>query len=275
MGWLTPEQVQVATTEARLTKELLGHYLVRHALITPQQLCQGLSLQSGLPSVDFPDLNVPLAAKYAHALMTMERFELVPFSETDQVVCVAAKRALSPRRIPEIEASFAKKVRVHLAPDEQIAAMLGSLGGARPTERRRHRRYQMLMAIWLQLCGARNEPLGPNHGGRILNVSLGGLQAQAPDAMAAQVKALGRSEQKVLVRFSTPPLAVHGICIVRYIIRKENAQSWEDPWFVGLEFKSMEDAERENLRLLHQRAEIGLQRLEVEFGEESADTRQH
>jgi hypothetical protein len=68
---------------------------------------------------------------------------------------------------------------------------------------------------------------------------------------------------------------VHGICVVRYIIRKENAQSWEDPWFVGLEFKSMEDAERENLRLLHQRAEIGLQRLEVEFGEESADTRLH
>ncbi|MCY3020970.1 MAG: PilZ domain-containing protein [Planctomycetota bacterium] len=271
MGLLAPEQVQAGAEEARLAKEQLGRHFVRQGLITPQQLCGALSLQSGLPVVEFPDANVPVAAKYANLLSTMERFELIPFSETDEVVCVAAKRPPAPTRTAEIQRAFGKSVRVCLAPDDQIAAVLTALWRGGPTQKRRHRRYSMTMPVWLQLCGERAETIGPRHGGQILDISLGGLKVEAPEMMMTQIKALRHSEPQVWVRFSTPPLDVQGTCIVRHARKKDSTKPWENVYILGLEIKTLGPTERENYKRLHERAEIASQRLEVEFGHGSHD----
>ena len=266
MGLLTSAQVQATAEEARLAKEPLGRHLVRCKLVSPQQLCKALSLQSGLPVVDFPSANVPVAARYSHLLGLMARLELVPFSETDQVVCVAAQRPPSPQRVPEIEKAFNKQVRVCLAPDEQIAAVLHALGAGRPTQKRRHSRFTITMPVWLQLCSERNETLGPKQGGQILDISLSGLRVEGPEGMLAQLKELRRGEPHIMVRFSTPPLEVHGTCVVRYVRNKENAKPWERLCVMGLEIKTLGPGAHESFKVLHERAEIAAQRLEQEFG---------
>jgi len=270
-GRLSPEQAQVSLQAARLAHEALGRYLVvRRKLISPLELCQALSLQSNLPVVHFTDTYVPVAAKYARLLDAMQRLELVPFSETDQAVCVAAKRPLLPQRIAEAEQLFRKKVSVCLAPDDQITAILNALGAAQPTQKRRSVRYKITMPVWLQLPHRRVEDPGLPYGGQILNVSLGGLKVRAPDALIAERKAHGDQPQ-VLVRFSAPPLEVHGLCSVRYVVRKENAAYWEDPWIMGLEFATLGPIAREHFRVLYERAKIASRRLEVEFGEGSEE----
>lgn len=266
MGALTPAQVQAGVEEARLAKEPLGRHLIARNLITAEQLCRALSLQSGLPVVDFPTASVPVAAKYGHLLALMHRLELAPFSETDLVICVAAKRPPSPQRLAEIERAFKKKARVCLAPDAQLDAILHTLAPRGPVQKRRHPRHKITMPIWLQLCGERNETLGLRQGGQITDISMGGLRVDAPDVMLAQIKQLRHGEPHLLVRFSTPPLDVYGTCVVRHVRRKENARPGENMCILGLEFKTLGPAERENFRQLHERAEIAAQRLEVEFG---------
>jgi len=265
-GRLTPAQALASQEEARLANEELGSYLVvRRKLISPLELCQALSLQSNLPVVDFPNVYVPVAAKYANLLNAMQRLELVPFSETDQAVCVAAKRPLSPQRIAEVEQLLKKRVSICLAPDDQITAILNALGAPPSRQRRRHARYKINMPIWLQLPRQRLETPGRPYGGQILNISLGGLKVRAPDALIAELKA-HRDHPRVLVRFSGPPMEVHGVCSVCYVVRRENAAPSEDPWIMGLEFKTLGPVEREHFRLLHQRARIASERLEVELG---------
>ena len=266
MGVLTADQVRAGMDNAKLAKRPIGQYLRLAGLVSSQQLCKALSLQWDLPVVDLPNANVPVAARYVHLLDVMAQFELVPFSETDKVVCLAAKRPPSPVRMGDLERAFKKAVRVCLAPDEQIAAVLNSLGVGRPAQRRRHARHKITMPVWLQLCTERNETLGPKQGGQILDISLTGLKVEAPVAMMDEIKQLQRSEVHVLVRFSTPPLEVFGSCAVRYVKQKDNSKAWESVCILGLELKTLGPAERESFRRLHERAEIGTQRLEVEFG---------
>jgi hypothetical protein len=266
MGAFTPAQVQTDIDDARLARQPLGRYLVRRGLITPEQLCKALSLQSGLPVVDLPDANVPVAAKYRRLLDLMVRLDMVPFSETDQVICVAVQRPPSPQRMPEIEKSFGKSVRVCLAPDDQILAVLKALGAGTVSQKRRQNRHRLTMPLWLQLCDERGVETGTKYGGQILDISLSGLKVEAPLDMMAQIKELRRDEPHIFVRFSTPPLAVHGICIVRYVRHKEMAKPWEKLCLLGLEIKVLGPAERENYHQIHMRAEISSQRLEVEFG---------
>jgi hypothetical protein len=266
MDLLTPAQAQTFADSARLAKEPLGLHLVGRGVITPTQLCQALSLQTGLPVVDLPDSNVPVAKKYSKLAHLMARFEMVPFSETEQVICVACRRPPSPQRVPEIEKAFGKKVRVCLAADEQIGQILKSLGPSTTRQKRKHARYRVTMPIWVQLCGPRNEPLSPKHGGQILDISASGLRIEAPDVMLEKIKELRTTEPKLYVQFCTPPLEVVGTCILRHARRKDSAKSWESLCVLGLELIGVAAPARENLRKILDRAEIGVRRLEVEFG---------
>jgi len=269
MGKLTPEQAQVCIDGARVFKEPLGQYLVRRKLLTPQELCRALSLQANLPVVSFPNTNVLVATAHAHLRDTLMRLEVVPFAETAQEVHVAVKRRPSPQRLEEIEKTFKKKARVFLAPDDQIAAILNSLGSVQPSQKRRHARYRVTMPIWLQLCDPQQKPLGLRYGGHILDFSQGGLRVQAPDLLVMHIKELGSTGQRLLVRFSAPPLEVHGTCAVCHMKRKEKAQPWEDGWLLGLALNDLGRVEQENFKVLLERAEITSHRLELETGEGS------
>ena len=266
MGALTPEQAQSSIQEARLAREALGQYLLRRKLVTPQDLCKALSLQCNLPIVIFQDANIPVAAKYVKLLSSMAGLELVPFMETDQEVHVAVKRPPMLSRMAEIERAFRKKVRLCLAQDEQIAAILSRLFSAGPAQRRRHTRYRMTMPVWLQLCNERNQPHGTMYGGQILDLSLGGLKVEAPAAMVLRATEPGSSEPLVFVRFSAPPREVRATCVVRYVQRKGKSEHSEDQRIVGLEFNTLGADEREHLKLLQQRGDISSSRLEMELG---------
>jgi hypothetical protein len=267
LGLALPEQVVAAAEEARLLKALLGQILLKRKLVTPEQLRDVLSLQSGLPLVDFPVANVPLAAKHRQLLPTMVRFELVPFDETDQEISVAVKRPPSPLRTPDIEKAFGKKVHYFLAPDEQIAATLVWLGGG-PSQKQGDVRYKMVMAVWLQVCDRREAPVSANHGGWILGISTRAMTVEAPDALIVDIRKQHAGEPLLLVRFSTAPLEVHGSCVVRTVRKKDCTQLWENPWVLDLEFKTLGAEEREHFMLLHKRSEVAQQLLELEFGME-------
>jgi hypothetical protein len=265
LGLLTPEQVIAAQEEATLLKELIGQCLLRRKLITPQELRAALAYQSGLPAVDLPDPRIPLAAHYVRLLPTMIRFDLVPFEDTDRALLAAVKRPPSPLRVGEIERMFGKRLRFFLASDEQIAAVLAWLG-ATPAPKQGDLRYKTMLAIWLRTCGPHAEPLGQNHGGWILGLSPYGLTIEAPDAFLVEVRKLHSNEPRLLVQFSTPPLDVSAVCVVRHVKKRETTQLWENPWLLDLEFKEMGAAEREHLLLLYRRAEVAQQLLQIEFG---------
>lgn len=270
MGKLTPAQAQVCIDGARVFKEPLGQHLVRRKLLTSQELCRALSLQSNLPVVDFPSANVPVAAKYRHLRETLTRLEAVPFMETDLEVHVATRHRPSPQRLAEVEKTFNKKARLFLAPDNQITAILNSLSAASPAQKRRHTRYRITMPIWLQLCDERQQAVGQKYGGHVLNLSLSGLKVQAPDLLVMHIKELRSSGQRLLVRFSTPPLEVFGTCTVCYMKRKEKAQPWENGWILGLALETLAATEQEHFKALLERAETTSHRLELETGEGTA-----
>ena len=269
MGLLTPEQVQLGADQARLYSVPIGQYLVRRYNIAPEQLCRALSLQSGLPVVDLSDPNNAVAAGHRRFVETMRRFGLAPFNETSEALCVAAQRSPTPQQAAEIEKAFGKPVRFFLAPDEQIDAVLKALGEEQAAQRRNHPRHRITMPAWLQLCNERNESLGARHGGQILDISIGGLRVEAPERLMAELKLLRRGEPHVLVRFSTPPLEVHGSCVVRYTRKFNEAKAAETRCVLGLQIKTLGPAERESFRKLNEGAKIATRRLDSEFGIDS------
>jgi hypothetical protein len=265
LGMLTEGRIRAVADETQLTKEPLGKCLVRNKLITPEQLCVALSYQSGLPAVDLSPLQ-SISSAYDRLRPAIRRYEAVPFGESNGALQVAVKRPPSPQRTEQIEDAFGQQLSFYLAPDGQIEALLAPLIAAQREEKRQYRRYRMLMPVWLEPCGERRAGSLPKQGGKILDISLGGMRVDAPDQLMPCLKTHPGVLPLIHVQFGTAPLEVHGVCVVRHVRKKETTRLWENAWILGLEFKKVGAVEAGHLKEVIGRAEVAAQRLAVEFG---------
>jgi len=266
MGLLARVQVNNFEQESTLAKEFLGKFLIRRGLLTPDQLCKALAVQANLPVVSLADSRIPVATKYRHLVDLMRRCEFVPFSETEVVVFLAAKRPLAPHRVGEVSASFGKDVKLGLAPDHQIDNVLEQLSPGKAAQRRKAERIKLAMPVWFRLCGPNGENPTTILGGNAIDMSMSGLRVEVPDTVMEWLKDSKRRDAFLQIRFSVPPYEVDGIYSLRYLHRKENKRNVENLCVLGLQLTNMGERQRENLKVTFERAVISAKRMEDEFG---------
>jgi len=261
MGVIDASQFQELEAEARMTKEFLGQILLRRALVQPQQLCEALAIQSGLPMVDLTGYQIPPWTRQRIPLDTMVKYEFVPFADDERAVFIATKRPLNPLRLAELEKLVGRPIDMRLAPDHQIAAMLNAMAPKRVQQKRQHERLAMAIPVWLQVCDERGDNVSASLANtQTVDLSEAGFRIEVPEKVYTSLATTKRRDTHFRVRLSLPPHNVSCVCVLRYMKRKENAKSWEMPWTLGLQINMITAADRESLKQICTRVAIMITR---------------
>jgi hypothetical protein len=120
MGKLTNDQVKEAQVQGRRKNARMGEFLTREGWITPYDLCQALSLQSGLPMVDLREKQLVPSLKSLIPFDALNRNEMVPFECVDKFIRIAAVQPLQEETQRALEKQAGHKMEVYLGQDDLI-----------------------------------------------------------------------------------------------------------------------------------------------------------
>jgi|GEM_PF-6303763 len=256
---LTERHIDEAERKASMTREFLGQYLIRMGLLTPIEVCRALSLQSGLPMVELPENDIPKLAQTKFPFPLMLKHEFVPYYESPEMICVAAKHPMTPQRIAELEDFAGKHIEVFLAPDHQIAHVLNELRPSRNQIVRKSARIKAELPISVQVCDEQANPEGPMFEGMTTDISEEGFKIELPRGafdLLAEESQHGLRHMRVILNLQ--PDHVQGICKVCHVKRKEHVTKTAH-CSVGLQVTGMNGIARQQLKNMCVR--IGLDKM--------------
>jgi hypothetical protein len=258
MRKLNEAQVAQAVVSARLAGLRLGKHLLREGLVTPEELCRALALQSGLPMTDLSTAAIPPHLARIFPFDLLARHEFVPIDDTRKMLCVAAANMLPRTLVAELERLCQRRVEVFLAEEDRVLAALDSL---RPSERaheRIHARYAAVLPVTYQLCnrlGRLSEPTV--YAGRTTDVSEGGLQIEGPAPRALMPDDVRRRGLCLRLTLSCEKGPIQALCDPRFIQVRNRPEPDALPWLIGLRFLEIRKDDYDRLtelcRLLRQR----------------------
>jgi hypothetical protein len=249
MGKLQPEQIEEAVQNARAAKLQLGRYLLREGLVSPEELCRALALQSGLPMTDLSTVDTVAPLGGVFPFPELVKHEFVPIDDSRAIVCIATANPLSKAVVGELEAMCRKKVEVFLAQEDLVLRALDRL---RPEERehdRRYNRYFISLPVSYQFCnrlGRLAEMVSYN--GRTVDISEGGLQIEGPVPNVGHPEDIRRRGLCLRLLISCAPHEVQALCDPRFIKVREKPGPNEFPWVLGLRILEMSAEDRRKLK---------------------------
>jgi len=235
----------------------LGRVLVTRHLITPQELCHALSIQSGLPVVDLQDREVPGELRRIFKYLQMLRLEFVPFQGTQDMLCVAAAHPLKPQDITELEKTARKRVLVFLAEDQQVHDHVFRLRPKELLKSRRYARYKAALPVYFQFCSPTGTPLDDVlHQGASVDVSEGGFQVEGDTCSQYPASELVPRRLHARIAVHMTGREVHAFCAIRFARELPAEKQRMYPWVYGFEIERISEDDKVNLRDLCIRASI-------------------
>ncbi len=213
---LKPEEVEGSVTAAKHFGERLGRYLLRCGLVTPEQLCRAVALQSGLPIVDTPEIKAAGSLTTLFPFLVLKENSCAPFAETAKTVSMAVAEPLKASALRQLEGICRKRVEMFVAPEDVVAKQLDVIyEGSKP---RKYTRYQVQMPIEYRFSTRLGRPLDDNaYAAFTANISQGGMalnQAEpVPDIIAAQP----RHDIYARAVLKDPLADIHAICQLLWI----------------------------------------------------------
>jgi hypothetical protein len=249
MGKLDPPQIEDAVQKAKAAQLQLGRYLLREGMVTPEELCRALALQSGLPMTDLSDAETATPIGDLFPFPVLAKHEFVPIENSRVVMCIAAANPLPKAVIAELEKLCQKKLEVFLAQEDLVLRALDRL---RPEEReqdRRYNRYQVALPITYQFCnrlGRLAEMVSYN--GRTMDVSEGGLQVEGPASKVGPPDDIRRRGLCLRLTIICPNFEVQALCDPRFIKVREKGGPDEFAWSMGLRILEMTNEDRRKLK---------------------------
>ncbi len=246
MGKITEQQVEGALSRASASGERLGRFLLRKGLISPEDLCRALSMQSGLPQTVLSDIAIPrdLIDLFPYELMAKHLF--VPFDDTKHLVCLAVANPLYPEVLEELEQICQRRVEVYLTDEDML---LKHLDDARPKDLSlslKHQRYGIEYEIKYRFCNRLRRILDPRvYNGKTVDVSEGDLivVGQAPAMSESEIIRQRGACLEITIDLSGAKAEI--LCGLAFI--KINAAN-DLPWQFGLKVLEANDPGRQLLK---------------------------
>jgi hypothetical protein len=169
LGRITEAQALEAEQRTLTSGVALLQYLRESGWVSPQELLEALSLQSGFPILDREELTVDPEMLTLFKPRVLVTYQFLPYEHHDHVVCVAVDTPLSPAIIRTLEQRFGVKLLVSLASQHLVQAQLCLL--TPQDNRRRSPRHTVALPLVLNPA----DDVSQNIHGLTINLSSGGL----------------------------------------------------------------------------------------------------
>ena len=222
IGMLSSGEIANAVFTAREKGMKLGEYLVSEGLLSPLQLLEARSVQTGLAYVDFP-ANTP-SHRAGRALLnlfpieTLLRFDCVPFELSGERIRLACTNPLSRADLETLERYCGKRVELHLCREDLPAQFLiGAASGLDP-QRRSHPRFRVSLPSSFQCMKEEGRLLvEAKFPSRIIEISEGGMKIVGPVILGIDPNTLPPGELKLIVTLCAVPRDIVANCQARHL----------------------------------------------------------
>ncbi len=249
-GRLTKAAAHAAHKEATATNTSITRFLIKNRSVKPLDLCQALAIQSGLPTTRLEGVDVPLALRKVFSFLTMQRYEIVPFSESREMMCIAAAHPLTDMARMELEKLAKRNLLVFLAPIDQIQDLQFRIRPRGPNQERRHARVKIAVHADYQFCDEHGVNLDETvREGIVENMSDGGFLIVGPVETAHSANELVRQGSCLRIGFLCGERSIHAICKIRHIEPAPAVpEGGQKQWHFGLEIAQVEPEDLNQLK---------------------------
>ncbi len=217
-GILSRGEVANAIFSAREKGERLGEFLVREGVMSPLQILQARSAQTGIPYVDFDMNKIPMDLLDYFPFSKMKQFDFVPFELDADVVRIACANPIPKMELDGLERICGKKIESYLCREVLPRQFLEGVARRFDRYRRAHPRYKVSLPASFQCC----TPEGPlltdaTFRGRTIDISEGGMQMQGPVIIGIEPENLSPGALKFMVTVGAVPQDIVAVCDTRHI----------------------------------------------------------
>jgi hypothetical protein len=218
IGMMSRGEVANAVFSAREKGVKLGEYLVGKGVLTPLQLLEARSVQTGLAYVDFPSNSVPAGLLNLFPIETLMRFNCVPFEMNEERVRIACTNPLSRADQDTLERYCDKRVELHLCREDLPAQLLIGAASALDPQRRSHPRFRVSLPASFQCTSADGRLLvDAKFASRIIEISDGGMKIIGPVILGIDPTTWSPGQLKLIVTIGAVPHDIVALCQTRHL----------------------------------------------------------
>ncbi len=178
-GQLNVSQALEAEQRTLTSGISLTQYLRESGWVSPDEILEALSLQSGFPLIDLEGLDADPALVNLFKPRVLVDYQFLPYEAHEHIVCVAVDTPLQPAVIVSLEQRFNVKFLVSLASQHQVQSRLCHL--TPQDHRRRSPRFNTALPLLLRPHDDTTQQVQA----LTLNISNGGVMFQTRTNLCA------------------------------------------------------------------------------------------
>lgn len=246
---LTRPEIHNAIASARLTGQRLGEYLVNEGILSPIEIVQARSAQTGIPWVDLDSSHVKLDLLDLFPFSKMKKLQFVPFEGEPELIRIATANPISKVDMAELTRIVGRHLEQYLCREDLPRQFLESVARRVDNQRRVHPRFKVSLPMSFQ-CYPNESGValsGATFRGRTLDISQGGMQVTGPSILGVEPGALNSSQLRLMVTVGAVPNDIVGLCETRHV-RRVHGSGGGASCVYGLRLESMSQEHRDILQ---------------------------
>ena len=217
-GRLSRPEVHEAISSARHSGERLGEYLVRHGKLSPIEILQARSAQTGIAFVDLDASHIKTELFELFPFSRMKRDAFVPFEGEANIVRIAVANPLSQNTLAELSRITGRRIEQYLCREDLPREFLDSVARRFERYRRTHPRFKISLPMSFQCCPPEGPPLSSaTFRGRTVDISEGGLQVSGPVILGLDPGNLSPGQLRMMVTIGAVPQDFVALCDTRHM----------------------------------------------------------
>ncbi len=244
---LTKGEVANAVFSAREKGQKLGEYLIHEGRLTPLQVLQARSSQTGLAYIDFDVNSIPIELLDLFPFSKMTRFEFVPFEEDGDLVRIACANPIPKIELDSLARISGKRLECYLCREELPRKFLEAVARRFDRYRRSSPRFKVSLPATFQVTTPEGPLLADTlFRGRTIDISQGGMQVVGPIILGLDPNVVAPGQLKMMVTVGAIPHDITAVCETRHIRYVRNSVGTTTCVY-GLELEDMSEPHRDIL----------------------------
>lgn|SRR5579862_106370 len=241
---IAPARVAESVSSASQSGMRLGTFLIREGVVTPRQVLEARSAQTGLAYAEFDVDSIPEELLQLFPLERLKRFNCVPIARNAETIRIACADPISKSELAAFEQLCGKRVELVLCPEGLPSKVLNLL--ELNLKRRTHQRFNVSMPASIRNRTAEG-CFGDALPAKVIEISKGGMQVLCPAAPKLNPGALPPERLKLLVTVKAAQKEIVALCEVRHIRHTPNDSGGSDCVY-GLKLDAIVDEHSELTR---------------------------
>lgn len=222
-------QIAQAVSAARQSGLRLGEYLIREGVVTPLQVLEARSAQTGLAYADFDVSSIPDHLLSILPLEQLKALKCVPVSLDENSIRIACANPISKPELDTLARLSGKQVELVLCQEDLPSKFFDAVENMVIQKRRTHPRFKVSMPATIRCCSADDaKKYGDALPGQVVEISNGGMQLIGPASLGLDSGVIPPERLKLIVTVGTGPTEIVALCEARHIRYTPNDSGGSD-----------------------------------------------